>query len=275
MGRSERARPQHTPPGQQSRHRVQLRRLERFVAGEARQDRRHASRQHRLAGPGRADHQHVVASGRRDLEGAARLCLPSNVAEVDLSRSVDLEHPFVDRRRLPRSSEEPHHLGERRRRHDPKPVDLRGLERVRARHDHPLEPRACRRDRDREDPGGRHQLALQRELTGQRVSLERRGGDLSGGCQDARRDWEVEPRTLLAQGAWREIHDHPSQWPLEPLALDGRTDAVARVAHGGPRQPREREGREPSTDVGLDGHEVSPDPEHRHPEHPSVHAIVR
>ena len=99
-------------------------------------------------------------------------------------------------------------------------------------------------------PGRRHQLALQRELTGQRVSRERRGGDLSGGCQDARRHGEVEPRTLLAEGAGREIHDHPSQWPLEPLALNGRTDAVARVAHGGPRQPREREGREASSRRG-------------------------
>ena len=71
---------------EQARHRVDRRRLERLVEGQRRQDRRHAPRHHRLAGAGRADEQHVVPAGGRDLERAARERLALDVGEIDIVR---------------------------------------------------------------------------------------------------------------------------------------------------------------------------------------------
>jgi hypothetical protein len=62
---------------------VNLRRLQRLFKRK-RQDRRHALGEHRLARAGRPDHQDVVASGARDLDGALGGLLTSNIFEIDL-----------------------------------------------------------------------------------------------------------------------------------------------------------------------------------------------
>ena len=62
---------------------VDLGGLQRFFKGERRQDGRQPLGQHRLAGAGRADHQHVVAAGGGDFEGALGRVLAAHVSEVD------------------------------------------------------------------------------------------------------------------------------------------------------------------------------------------------
>ena len=124
-----------------------------------------------------------------------------------------------------------------------KSIDLGRLERVDGRYDDALEARASRRDRDRQDAGRRHELALERELPGQRVPRQPVRRHLSGRGEDPGGDRQVEAGALLAQGAWRQVDDDPPERPLELLALDGRTDALAGVANAGARQARERERR--------------------------------
>ena len=270
--RPERTRPQHASSGQEPGDRMQLGRLERLFPGQARQDRGHAPREHRLAGTRRTDHQHVMAARRCDLEGAAGLCLTPHVDEIDAARSVALERGLVDGRGLPSAAEETDHLGEGRGRDDLQPVDLRRFERVDSRHHDAIEAGLRRRDRDGEDAGGRHQLPFERELSGEREPGQLRRGHLRRGSEHTHRDRQVEPGPLLPEVAWREVDHDPSQRPLEPLALDRRADAFAGVAHGCAGQPRERERGQPTADVGLDGDEVTAHPEHRHAQDPSVHA---
>ena len=83
---------------------------------------------------------------------------------------------------------------------------------------------------------------------------------------------KIEAGALLPKVAGREVDDDATQRPFEPRALDGRTDPIGRIPHRGAGEPREGERRQPAADVGLDGDEVAAHTEHRHPEHPSVHA---
>jgi hypothetical protein len=61
---------------------VDPRDLERLLVTQRRQDRRQAAREHRLAGPGRARHQHVVAAGRRGDQAVDDVAVASDVAQV-------------------------------------------------------------------------------------------------------------------------------------------------------------------------------------------------
>ena len=63
---------------------VDARRLQALGRRQRRQDRRQPLGQHRLAGPGRADHQDVVAPAGGDHEGALGELLAAHVGEVDV-----------------------------------------------------------------------------------------------------------------------------------------------------------------------------------------------
>ena len=57
--------------------------FEEFGRRQRRQDRRQPRRQHRFAGAGRADHQQIVAAGRRHFERALGAFLALDVGEVE------------------------------------------------------------------------------------------------------------------------------------------------------------------------------------------------
>ena len=78
------ARQEPTRRRKRAGHAPDRRGFDRFVCGEGREDRRETTREHRLAAAGRADEQHVVRSGRSDLERALGVGLPPNVDEVEV-----------------------------------------------------------------------------------------------------------------------------------------------------------------------------------------------
>ena len=61
---------------------MNLRRDDRLLERQARQNRRQPLRQHRLSRSRRPDHQDVVTAGSSDFESALRLRLTANVREV-------------------------------------------------------------------------------------------------------------------------------------------------------------------------------------------------
>ena len=68
-------------------NRMDHRHFEEFAWGQGRQDRRQALGQHRLARPGRAAHQEVMASGRGNFERALGALLALDVAQIRLGSS--------------------------------------------------------------------------------------------------------------------------------------------------------------------------------------------
>jgi hypothetical protein len=72
-------------PGARNQHpgnAVNLRRLQRLLKRERRQDCGHALGEHRLARPGRPNHQDIVAPGARDLDGTLGRLLSAYILEV-------------------------------------------------------------------------------------------------------------------------------------------------------------------------------------------------
>ena len=65
-----------------------LGRLQGLVEAERREDPGEALGEHRLAGPGRTDHEHVVRAGRGDLETPLCVFLALHVFEIQLVRGA-------------------------------------------------------------------------------------------------------------------------------------------------------------------------------------------
>jgi hypothetical protein len=256
--RSFRDEPAYQEPG----HRMQLGDLERLVPRHRRQDRGEATCQHGLASAGRSHHQDVVSAGGGHLERPTRLRLATDLGEVDrMAVSVALGLLSGSGRGRPRAAQERDHLAERRRPDNLEVLDERRLGGVGCGDDHAAQARPGRRDRDREHPGCRNEPASQRELASEHPALERGERHLRGRGHHTHGDREVEPRAFLAQRARRQVHDDATQRPLEAGALDRRPDPVARLLDAGPRQAGQRQGRESSADVRLDGDQMTADPD--------------
>ena len=134
-----------------------------------------------------------------------------------------------------------------------------------------VDPGPGGRDRHREDPRRGEELTFEGDLAGERERPEPIVRDLSGGCQHAHHERQVEARPFLADVRGREVDDDSTERPRELGALNRRADPLTRVLDARAGEARDDEGGKPSTDVRLHGHEVPPDAEHRHPQDPPVH----
>jgi hypothetical protein len=98
----------------------------------------------------------------------------------------------------------------------------------------------------------RPHLAGQAEFPAEHPPLEpRRRDDLIGG-EDAEREDEVEPGSLLAHVRRSKVRRDPLHRVVVAGVSDGTAHPVARLLHGGVRQPDDREHRESVVDVDLD-----------------------
>ena len=89
--RSERPRGDEHPAALLAPHdRMYLRDLKRFLYAHGRENRWYSPSDHRLARPGRADHQEVVPAGNCNLDRRAQTLLPLHVCEV-------VAMPFISR----------------------------------------------------------------------------------------------------------------------------------------------------------------------------------
>src|SRR5947207_929842 len=115
MRRAERARvDERAAAPQESGHRPDRRHLEDLVARERRQHRGEAPCEHRLAGPGRSNQQHVVAAGRGDLQRALGVRLAAHVSEIGVvDDAFDLRGRRGHRGRL--TVEQRHRVAQRAR----------------------------------------------------------------------------------------------------------------------------------------------------------------
>ena len=219
-----------------------------------------------------------MAPGGGNLERAPRLLLATDVRE---SRPTSLpRHRSRHRRRglvgRPCAPEEAHHVGEGRGAHDVQPFDLRRLASVRSGNDDALQPLARSLDRHGQHAGRRHELSLERQLSGERVPGEERRGHLGGGGQHPHGHGQIEPGALLPKVAGREVDDDATQRPFEPRALDRRADAIAVASRtAAPGSPVRVSDGSPRPTWASTVTRWPPDPEHRHPEHASVHASTR
>jgi hypothetical protein len=191
------------------------------------------------------------------------LQLPADLGEVHVvtGRGRGIFRREIPVGGIPGATEEPDDLDQRRGRHHFETLDEGGFRRVGCRDHDPVEPRARGGHRDREHPRRGDERPTQRQLAHERVPRQPIVRHLRRSGEDAHRDREIQPGAVLAQVAGREVHDDPAQRPLEARAFHGGADPFACVLNGGAGQTRQRERREPATDVRLDGERTPANPD--------------
>ena len=243
MGRAERALVQEPAArGKAARHAPDARDLEALLARERRKDSGQTSRQHRLARPGRAGEEDVVAPGGRELQCPARDRLTADVREV---RPGSGGRPVDRRGRDARQGLAAEQVGDRR-------TEVRRGEHGEGRHgcrllcvSHWHEQGtllAARGFGEGENTGHGPELAVESKLPDERHVPESLGGQVAVGREDRERDGEVQSRAGFRKVGGREIHDDGSRRDRKADVAERRADALAAFLHGGVRQTDDREG---------------------------------
>jgi hypothetical protein len=250
MGRAERPRGEDgTPRVGETGDAVYRARGDRLVIVERREDRLECPSEHRLARPGRADEEDVVAARRGDLERTLGGLLTRDVREVDRVRWGG--GPRRNRRRG-NADATLQVLHDGTERCETKRVDTaRGrLTRVRIGDEHLADAAHRGVTNARHRPPNRAQRTIQRQLA------ETERGDvhpeLPARAKDPESDRELEPGPFFAALGRGEVHRDPTERELEAGIADRGAHALARFLHRGVGQTHHDEGRQAVRDVDLD-----------------------
>ena len=218
---------------EQAGHRVEPRDLERLLARQRGQDRGQPASDHGLAGTGRADHQHVVASPAAAISRARRAEAWPRTSERSTGAATS-DRDRVDvrrrgRRLLPSAAQEL----------DDRPagsgaaIDVEALDEplprlVAPRDDQPSKPRAGAAMAIARIPGSETSSPRSDSSPANAVPTSAVARICAGGRQHAQRDGEVEPRSVLAEAGGRQVHDHARSGHSRPeLSTAGRTRSRA------------------------------------------------
>ena len=225
--------------------------LERLVLLERWQQAGEAPGQHRLAGAGRAGEEQVVGAGGSDLQGPAGLVLAADVGQV-----LDQGDRGVGRRagaaQVGPSDQPLPHLPERGRPGDRQVGDQGGLHQVGLGDDQEPGAGAAGGHGGWQHPLDRSDVAAEPELADGPQALQGGRRHPPGRRQEADRDGQVEPGTLLGQVGWRQGHGDTPIRPLVSGVAERGAEPVAGLQHRRAAEPDNRHGGQASADVDLD-----------------------
>ncbi len=223
--------------------------LERLSPRERREDAREPTREHRLPRARRAGQQHVVRTGRRDLESPARSLLAAYVREVRRLRRVErVRRKGLERGRVDLPAKVRDRLGKRAHRDGLDACESGFRCRFGGAH-HELQARAPRSlgDCERADHGS--DPAVEPELPHRGMAAQPLGWNLARGREHRERDRKVESRPLLAEGRRCEVDRDPAcERPLELRRDDAAPNAMLRFLASTVDESDDRETR----DAGLE-----------------------
>ena len=227
--------------------------LDGFLERERRQDGRQPPGQHRLAGAGRPDHQHVVRTGGGDLEGALGVRVAPHVGEIE---AVALALPTgptgaEGRADVPLAIQVLHRVVQGGDGNDVDAFHHAGLRGIRGGHENGREALPPRVQGHRQHAAHRAHAAVERQLAHHERALQPAGLDQPGGAEDADRDRQVEGGAFLADIGGRQVDGDAVDRELEARVADGGADPVAALAHGRVGEADGVEGGQPRGDVHL------------------------
>ena len=137
-------------------------------------------------------------------------------------------------------------------RHDLQPLHHRGLQPVGSGHDQRAGPDPAGLDGQREHAADGPHLAGEAELAHHVDPAEVRGDVAPLRAEQRNRDGEVEPRSLLAKVAGRQVHGHMPRRELQPHVPDGGQHPDLGLLHRARRQPDHVDTRHPFAGLDLD-----------------------
>ena len=194
-----------------------------------------------------------MAAGRRDLERAAREQLAAHVSQIGRRpRSRRWWRHRHERAAAGRIVQRLDGAGERIDRNDVQPRDDRRLAGVRRGQKNSGDAVAPGRRRNRQDPPGRVDRSVERELAEQHEIDDVPAFDDALRGENAERDRQIEGRTRFAHVGGREVHRDAMRGKLEPGIADGASHAVAALTHARIGQADHGEARKPERHVDFD-----------------------
>ena len=235
--------------------------LERGVGVEVGQQPGHPARQHRLARPGRTDHQQVMAPGRRDLHRPAGRELPDDVREVVRRGAAAGARPRPDDAQRPRLAAQPgEHVGQVLGAEYLQALHQARLDRGGRRHHHALHPETTCGQQRRQDPAHAADPSVERELAEQHHPAQPRHRHRARRREHGAGQREVVPAALLRQRRRGQRQRDAARRPGLPGVDDRRPHPVARLGQGRVRQTHQGDPGQTLADVGLDLDDLAVDP---------------
>ena len=242
----------------ESRHRVDLGRLDHLVPAHVRKNRRQPFGQHALSRSRRADHQDVVSSCRCDLQRPSDILLPFHIREVRQSRLIRLGHGRVSGQNLffaPKMLQKLLQITDR----DHGNILREGrFRRVLFRDEKGSDPRPFGSHRHRQGPGNRAQFSLQREFPDKGAVL-RDPLQILRGRENADQQRQVIDRTGLFLVRRGKVHRHTADRKLKTVVFDRSSHTLSGFLDSGVRKSDDIEGRSKTYDAIIRGKNI-PDP---------------
>ena len=235
-------------------------------------------RHHRLAGAGRADHQHVVAAGRGDFERAPRERLTADVGEVRRRRRRSARRrrpaspgaarecrPDRSARRPPRRASAPDRASSPSTTEASPALRTRQQQRRRTARGAPRPRSAARRA-----PAGSRRRATARRAAATSATSRRVTSPVAARMPSAIGRSNDEPALRMSAGARLTVtRCGGNSKPELRIALRTRSRLSRTLASG---RPTIAERRQAERDVDLDLHRAGLDPEDRRRAHAGEHA---
>ena len=241
--------------------------LQLFGVGQRAHDAGHARGEHRLAGTGRPDHDHVMPSRGRHLQRPFRLLLPDYLAHVAGPRQCErFAVPARPRRFVPADGHDlvrqpvfrsaSHEFDELA--HVPHadyvhPADEMRLLEIAGRQDHLSDTAFTRVQEDGQYAVDGQHRAVEVHLSHDDGVDEALVRNRAGRAEHGGRDGKVMRRTAFRHARRTQVHGHACLRPMESGRLAGGFDAFARFGQGGVRQSDDREVRQARADERLHG----------------------
>ena len=225
--------------GQQSDDAVNLRRFERLVQGQGRQNRRQPFGQHGFAGAGRTNEQRVVSAGGGDFQCAFHVFLSFDLGKVQVVvvRLIeDFGNVHLRRRNFYFTFEKARGFTQILNGDDLQPFHDGSFGGVFRRNKHADPAVGARAQGDGQNALARTHRAGEREFPHDDKIVELVGFDLFPGGEHAQRDGQVEARPFLFHVGGREVDGRAPHRKFETGIGERGRNAVARFLHRGIRQ---------------------------------------
>ena len=260
------ARHQRLARPQQPDDAVNLRRLQRLVQSQRRQNRRQPLGQHGFAGAGRADEQRVMSARGGNFQSAFYVFLALDLGKIQIVVVYlieDFGNVHLGRSDFVFAFQKTGGLAQILNRDDLQALDDRGLRGVFRRNEHADPAVRAGAQGHRQHALARTHRAGQRQFAHDDEIVELVGFDLFAGGQHADGDGQVKARPLLFHVGGREVDGRASHRKFETGIGERGGDPVARFLHRGVRQADDDDESVAVTGIDLDVNRKSFDPVER------------